>query len=93
MDDTATIAAITLAEQLRSELPWLRLQLHCGGGSFKSRMKKADKSGAAFALLLGQDEIAENAVTLKALRDDREQQRVPQAMLAHTLSEQLPNTP
>ncbi|MCW4150060.1 histidine--tRNA ligase [Halomonas sp. 18H] len=93
MDDTATIAAITLAEQLRSELPWLRLQLHCGGGSFKSRMKKADKSGAAFALLLGQDEIAENAVTLKALRDDREQQSVPQAMLAHTLSEQLPNTP
>jgi histidyl-tRNA synthetase len=93
MDDTATISAITLAEQLRSELPWLRLQLHCGGGSFKSRMKKADKSGAAFALLLGQDEIAENAVTLKALRDDREQQRVPQAMLAHTLSEQLPNTP
>jgi histidyl-tRNA synthetase len=93
MDDTATVAAITLAEQLRSELPWLRLQLHCGGGSFKSRMKKADKSGAAYALLLGEDEIAEHTVTLKALRDDQAQQRVPQAMLAHTLSEQLPNTP
>ncbi|QNI01992.1 histidine--tRNA ligase [Halomonas sp. SH5A2] len=93
MDDTATIAAMTLAEQLRSELPWLRLQLHCGGGSFKSRMKKADKSGAAFALLLGEDEIAEHTVTLKALRDDQAQQRVSQAMLAQTLSEQLPNTP
>ena len=92
IDDSATAAAINLAEQLRSELPWLRLQLHCGGGSFKSRMKKADKSGAAFALLLGEDEVAEQAVTLKALRDDQAQQRVPQTALAHTLSEQLTHT-
>ncbi|KPQ25278.1 MAG: histidine--tRNA ligase [Halomonas sp. HL-48] len=93
MDDGATTAAMTLAEQLRSELPWLRLQLHCGGGSFKSRMKKADKSGAAFALLLGEDEVAEQAVTLKALRDDQAQQRVPQMALADTLSKQLAHTP
>lgn len=93
MDDGATTAAMTLAEQLRSELPWLRLQLHCGGGSFKSRMKKADKSGAAFALLLGEDEVAEQAVTLKALRDDQAQQRVPQTALADTLSKQLAHTP
>ncbi|KPQ20853.1 histidyl-tRNA synthetase [Halomonas sp. HL-93] len=93
MDEAATISAITLAEQLRSELPWLRLQLHCGGGSFKSRMKKADKSGAAFALLLGEDELAEQVVTLKALRDDQPQQRVPQVSLAHALSEQLTHTP
>ncbi|MDR5875489.1 histidine--tRNA ligase [Halomonas sp. CUBES01] len=93
MDDSATAAAMALAEQLRSELPWLRLQLHCGGGSFKSRMKKADKSGAAFALLLGEDEVAERAVTLKALRDDQAQQRIPQAALADTLSEQLTHTP
>ena len=93
MDDGATTAAMTLAEQLRSELPWLRLQLHCGGGSFKSRMKKADKSGAAFALLLGEDEVAEQAVTLKALRDDQAQQRVLQMALADTLSKQLAHTP
>ncbi|GEN28011.1 histidine--tRNA ligase [Halovibrio variabilis] len=85
MDDNATIAALTLAEQLRSELPALRLQLHCGGGSFKSRIKKADKSNAPMAILLGEDEIAEQAATLKFLRDDREQQRVPLAALGDTL--------
>lgn len=89
MDDNATIAALTLAEQLRSELPDLRLQLHCGGGSFKSRMKKADKSAAPIAILLGEDELAEHAATLKFLRDDREQQRVSQAALSATLGDLL----
>ncbi|MDQ7728048.1 histidine--tRNA ligase [Halomonas sp. SpR8] len=92
MDDDATTAAITLAEQLRSELPELRLQLHCGGGSFKSRMKKADKSDASMAVLLGEDEIAAQSATLKFLRDDREQQRVPLATLASTLRELLATT-
>ncbi|WP_235041343.1 histidine--tRNA ligase [Vreelandella profundi] len=89
MDDNATLAAITLAEQLRSELPTLRLQLHCGGGSFKSRMKKADKSNATMAILLGEDEIAEQSATLKFLRDDREQQRASTATLGDTLRELL----
>lgn len=89
MDDNATIAALTLAEQLRSELPDLRLQLHCGGGSFKSRMKKADKSAAPIAILLGEDELAEHTATLKFLRDDREQQRVSQAALSATLGDLL----
>ncbi|UYF99229.1 MULTISPECIES: histidine--tRNA ligase [unclassified Halomonas] len=87
MDDTATTAALTLAETLRAELPALKLQLHCGGGSFKSRMKKADKSDAAIALLLGEDEVANQTVTLKFLRDDREQQSVAQAALVATLDE------
>ncbi|MFB9866707.1 histidine--tRNA ligase [Vreelandella sulfidaeris] len=85
MDDNATTAAITLAEQLRNELPELRLQLHCGGGSFKSRIKKADKSNAPMAILLGEDEVTTQSATLKFLRDDREQQRVPQAALSQTL--------
>ena len=89
MDDSATIAALTLAEQLRSDLPDLRLQLHCGGGSFKSRMKKADKSAAPIAILLGETELAEQAVTLKFLRDDREQQLISQAMLSSALGELL----
>ncbi|PCF96892.1 histidine--tRNA ligase [Vreelandella nigrificans] len=87
MDDSATVTALTLAEQLRSELPALRLQLHCGGGSFKSRMKKADKSAAPIAVLIGEDELAENSVTLKFLREEREQQRVAQADLAAMLRE------
>ena len=89
MDDTATTAAITLAEQLRGELPELRLQLHCGGGSFKSRIKKADKSAATIAILIGEDEIATQSATVKFLRDDREQQSVPQAALGRTLGELL----
>ncbi len=93
MDDSATVAALTLAEQLRSALPDLRLQLHCGGGSFKSRMEKADKSAAPVAILLGEDELANQTATLKFLRDDREQQQVAQAALAETLRELLPNLP
>ena len=85
MDDASTIAALTLAEQLRSELPSLRLQLHCGAGSFKSRMKKADKSGASIALLIGEDERQAGEVTLKFLRAEREQQRLAQTALTDTL--------
>ncbi|GAA3910662.1 histidine--tRNA ligase [Halomonas cibimaris] len=86
LDDSATPQALALAEQLRDALPELSLTLHCGGGSFKSRMKKADKSGAALALLLGEDECADQAATLKFLRDDREQQRLPQHELADALA-------
>ncbi|WP_447894129.1 histidine--tRNA ligase [Vreelandella sp. GE22] len=85
MDDSATTAALTLAERLRNELPGLGLQLHCGGGSFKSRMKKADKSAARVALLLGEDEVANQTVTLKFLREEREQQTLEQSALVDTL--------
>ncbi|XAW58545.1 histidine--tRNA ligase [Halomonas sp. Bachu 37] len=82
MDDSATVAALTLAEQLRGALPELRLQMHCGGGSFKSRMKKADKSGATLAVLIGDEELAQHSATVKFLRDDRDQRSLPQAELA-----------
>ncbi|QKX15670.1 histidine--tRNA ligase [Microbulbifer sp. YPW1] len=78
-------AALAAAEQLRSELPWLRLQTHCGGGSFKSQMKKADKSNADFALIIGEDEAAAGQVTVKSLRADAEQQTVALAELAKVL--------
>ncbi|MGM0536029.1 MAG: histidine--tRNA ligase [Pseudomonadota bacterium] len=89
MGEAATPAALLLGERLRETLPELRLQLHCGGGSFKSRMKKADRSGARLALLLGEDELAEGSVTLKFLREEREQQRLPQTALAETLTSLL----
>ncbi|MCL7941906.1 histidine--tRNA ligase [Halomonas sp. ATCH28] len=89
MGEAATSAALLLGERLREALPELRLQLHCGGGSFKSRIKKADRSGARLALLLGEDELAEGSVTLKFLREEREQQRLPQAGLADTLTSLL----
>ncbi|MBB5212130.1 histidine--tRNA ligase [Microbulbifer hydrolyticus] len=78
-------AALAAAEQLRSDLPWLRLQTHCGGGSFKSQMKKADKSNADFALIIGEDEAAAGQVTVKSLRADTEQQTVALAELPKIL--------
>ncbi|PXY00381.1 histidine--tRNA ligase [Halomonas sp. LBP4] len=86
MDDAATRQALLLGERLRSELPGLRAQLHCGGGSFKSRIKKADRSGARLALLLGEDELANGRATLKFLREEREQLSLPQAELNATLA-------
>jgi len=61
--------AFRLAEKLRDDLPGLRLQLHCGDGSLKSQMKRADKSGATLALILGEDELRTHTVTVKTLRD------------------------
>ncbi len=54
----------------------IRVLLHCGGGSFKSQMKKADSSAALCAVIIGDDEVAANAVMLKPLRGGGEQQRV-----------------
>ncbi|WP_192036145.1 histidine--tRNA ligase [Halomonas sp. YLGW01] len=85
MDTAATRSALLLGETLRSALPELRAQVHCGGGSFKSQIKKADKSGARLALLIGEEELAENAVTVKFLREDREQQRLSRETLAEVL--------
>ncbi len=76
LGDVAEAAAMPLAEQLRDAVPGLRLQVNCGGGSFKSQLKKADRSGAAVALLLGEDEAASATLTLKPLRDDAPQQRL-----------------
>ena len=69
-------AAIRLAEQLRDVLPELRLVVHCGGGSFKSQFKKADKSGALYALILGEVEAAAGQVGLKPLREEGEQRNM-----------------
>ncbi len=74
--EAAELAALALAECLRDELPGLRLLVNAGGGSFKSQFKKADKSGARYALILGDDELAGRVVGCKPLRDDSEQQNI-----------------
>jgi histidyl-tRNA synthetase len=68
--EQAQISALQLAERLRDTLPDLKLQLHCGGGSFKSQFKKADKSGAAIALVMGDNEAEQRLVNVKWLRGD-----------------------
>lgn len=67
------VAAISTAEQLRTDLPNLRLQCHSGGGSFKSQMKKADRSGAGFALILGENEAEAGQITVKDMSDGEQQ--------------------
>ncbi len=62
--------ALIASERIRDESPQLRIMQHAGGGSFKSQMKKADKSGARVALIWGEDEVAAQAVTVKLLRED-----------------------
>ncbi|MFS6536591.1 histidine--tRNA ligase [Idiomarina loihiensis] len=74
LGEEAELNAPRIAEQLRNELPELRLVSHCGGGSMKKQMKKADKSGAQVALIIGADEIAQQQVTVKPLRTAEEQQ-------------------
>ena len=66
--------AWTCAEFLRDE--GFDVILHCGGGSFKSQMKKADGSGARYAKIIGDDECQAQEVTLKPMREPVEQARV-----------------
>ena len=80
-------AGLVLAERLRSEAPGLRLQCNCGGGSFKSQFKRADRSGAAVALILGDDELANQRVGVKWLRQNREQVSLNHDELAGFLKE------
>ena len=77
--------AFQLAELLRTELPHLRIMHNCGGGNFKNQLKKADKSTADFALILGEDEVAKQVVALKFLREDKPQQVVPTQEIVQTL--------
>ncbi|MDU4895633.1 MAG: histidine--tRNA ligase [Haemophilus parainfluenzae] len=71
-----TLAAFQLAEKLRSELPHLSTMLHCSGGNFKKQFKRADKSGATLALVLGESEVQNNQVVVKHLLGVAEQQTI-----------------
>jgi len=73
LGDGVDIKANQLAEQWRDDVADIRIQTHCGGGNFKKQMKRADKSGATVAIILGEDEIAEQKVTVKYLRERKEQ--------------------
>jgi histidyl-tRNA synthetase len=72
--EAASRLAPRVAEGLRDH--GIDVLFHCGGGSFKSQMKKADASGATFAVIIGDDEAAAGEVTLKPLREEGAQKRV-----------------
>jgi histidyl-tRNA synthetase len=72
--EPAAILGFKVAEQLREAWPLLKLQTNLGGGNFKAQFKRADKSGARFALVLGDEEAARGVVSLKDLRRDAAQE-------------------
>ncbi|KXO09792.1 Histidyl-tRNA synthetase [Marinobacter excellens LAMA 842] len=86
MGDKVIAPAMAIAEELRSALPGRVVVTHCGGGSFKSQMKKADRSGARYAVILGENELASGNVGLKPLRDDEPQQDIARSELAQALA-------
>ncbi len=81
---------LRLAEELRDALPQLRLALHLGGGSFKSQFKRADRSGAQYALVLGESELMEGVCQVKDLRGDKPQERLPRCELVGKLQKLIP---
>jgi histidyl-tRNA synthetase len=69
LEEAHSAEALALGQRLRQALPALTVQVHCSGGKAKARFKKADASGARYALILGEREIAEGTVALKPLRE------------------------
>jgi|TARA_B100000700_G_scaffold175718_1_gene194082 histidyl-tRNA synthetase len=89
MGDEAQGYAVQVAEHLRDTLPHVRVMMHCGGGNFKKQLKRADKTGAQIALLLGSQEMQARQVGVKPLRDGQEQQTVAFDDLSATLADLL----
>jgi len=85
--------AFRVAESLRDGDPPLKVETHCGGGGFKAQMKRADKSGAAVAVILGEDEVAAGTAVVKPLRAEAAQQQVPLAGLAAAIAPHLSGRP
>ncbi len=81
--------AFALAEELRDSISGIQVEMNLGGGSFKSQMKRADKSGAEFALILGEQELADACVGIKPMRSTEEQSSVALDDLAETLANKL----
>jgi len=83
--DRAQLEGQSIVESIRDQLTDKIIQTNCGGGSFKSQFKKADKSGARIALLIGEDEINNHTVSVKPLREDTAQTTVALDELVATL--------
>lgn len=87
--DIAIQKALSLAEYLHTELPSIRLVLDVSGDGMKSQFKRADKSGARFALILGNDEVKSNTISIKNLRKERPQESISQLDMKKSLQDHL----
>ncbi len=87
--DAALAKGFEVAEMLREAIDGISVELNLGGGSFKSQLKRADRSGAEYAVVLGDDEVAEDRAGLKPLRTDEDQIQVRTEQVAEELSGRL----
>jgi histidyl-tRNA synthetase len=85
--ERAESAGLRLAEQLRDAHPGLRIHTNVGGGNFKAQFRRADRSGAQIALILGEDEMQHGLVAVKPLRSGGEQVQCAQDALASRIGE------
>ena len=87
--DAAVTKSFSLAEELRDGIPGIRVATNLGGGSFKAQLKRADKSGADYAVLIGDDELANDSAGLKPLRRREEQMTVAFADVIDEIRQRL----
>lgn len=87
--ENAELAGVKLAETLRDTHPKLRLLINAGGGSFKSQLKRADKSGAAYAFILGETEVAEQTIVVKPLLENTEQSTLTMEQLSEYIEQHI----
>ena len=76
LGDASEIKGLQLSEKIREQNPAIKMITHCGAGSIKSQLKKADKSGAQIALILAEDELKNDQLTVKYLREKKQQQSI-----------------
>ena len=87
--DEARKFGLLLAEEVRNQLPNVKILTNCGGGSLKNQFKKADKSGAEIALILGENELERKQLTVKYLRDEKPQVTIKYSEISNFLSKAL----
>lgn len=88
-NEQAVVRGLVISEWIRNVYPKIEVSVNTAGGSFKSQFKKADKSGARLALILGEDELAKKQISIKDLRNDAEQITVDQNMINQVLKDYL----
>ncbi len=87
--EQADLLSMQIADTIRTNISECSVVINCGGGSIKSQMKRADKSNAKFAMILAEDELKSNSITIKYLRENREQQLIPQDELLSFLNKHM----
>ncbi|MBD3667833.1 MAG: histidine--tRNA ligase [Kangiella sp.] len=89
LGEQAELTATQLAEQLRDQWPDIKVRMNCGAGNFKKQFKRADKSGAKIALVIGEQEVQDGTVGVKYLREHKEQLVISQRDVCQLLDQYL----